>query len=294
MKQVVQEFHTSDGIGAMLWKKIYAMCYAYKYNLLFKDRPFNWFLIHPSDKAEDERVYYDILYKFNHILYNPWKEIDFESFEWKVSNKIGQGAPAPGFSDHYDFLLEAPVFNKNFQDNSNNVVIHMRRGNAVKKNPRYTEEDVYINILNQIKSICGQLNIIHPRVILLTDAPDYDTTYRPSKTDIKQYNMWHQPWLEKNEHGEWPIASVDWKKIIDAYPPIIIENKLSTYESFMLMLNAQLLIPAYSAFSQSAGLLSHNKVLSWPDKDGMDKQMNFFRKSVGKINEAGDIVIKNN
>ena len=60
IRHVVEEFHTTDGIGAMLWKKIYAMCYAYKYNLLFKDKPFNWFLIHPSDNAEDERVYYDI------------------------------------------------------------------------------------------------------------------------------------------------------------------------------------------------------------------------------------------
>lgn len=292
MIKIIQEFHTTDGIGAMLWKKIYAMCYAYKYKMLFKDRPFNWFLIHPSDHADDERIYYDILYKFNHILYNPWKNINFDSFEWELSDQIGQGAPAPGFADHHDFLLEAPVFNKNIQDNSNSVVIHMRRGNAVQHNPRFTHETVYVNILNQIDSICSQLDITNPRVILLTDAPDYDTSYMPSKYDMKQYNMWHQPWLDKNENGEWPLVSIDWKLIVDAYPPIIIENKLSTYESFMLMLNAKLLIPAYSAFSQSAGLLTHNKVLAWPPKEGMDDQMNLFRNNVGFIDMFGNISLK--
>lgn len=294
MIKVVEEFHTTDGIGAMLWKKIYAMCYAYKYNLLFKDKPFNWFLIHPSDNAEDERVYYDILYKFNHLLYNPWKEINFKMFEWELCKEVGEGADPPGFANHFDFLLEAPVFNKTPQDNSNNIVIHLRRGNAVHKNPRHTPEAVYVNILNQIDYIAKQQQIINPRVILLTDAPDLDTSYMPSRNDIKQYNMWHQPWLDQNEKGEWPLISVDWKTIVDAYPSIIIENKMSTYDSFMLMLNAKLLIPAYSAFSQSAGLLTHNKVLAWPDKEGMDNQMNLFKNNVGKINEAGDIIIKNN
>ena len=69
-------------------------------------------------------------------------------------------------------------------------------------------------------------------------------------------------------------------------------SKLSTYESFMLMLNAKLLIPAYSAFSQSAGLLTHNKVLAWPPKKGMDDQMNLFRNNVGFIDMFGNISLK--
>lgn len=293
MIKIIEEFQTTDGIGAMLWKKIYAMSYAYQHKMLFKDKPFSWFLIHPSDNAENEKIYYEILYKFNHILYNPWKEIDFNSFEWELTNLVGQGAAAPGFADHCDFLLNAPVFNKHYAKQNKNIVIHMRRGNAVKLNPRHTDEDVYVHILNQIDFICAQLKIFNPRVILLTDAPDYDTTYMPIKKDLKQYSMWHQPWLDKNDNGEWPLLSVDWEKIIKAYPSIVIENKLSTYDSFMLMLNAAVLIPAYSAFSQSAALLSHNQVFEWPDKHGMDPQMNLFKNTVGNIDEHGNISLKN-
>ena len=38
MIKIVEEFQTTDGIGAMLWKKIYAMSYAYQHKMLFKDK----------------------------------------------------------------------------------------------------------------------------------------------------------------------------------------------------------------------------------------------------------------
>ena len=41
--EVVKEFKTKDGLGAMLWKKIYSMCYAYEHKLLFQNSPFDFF-----------------------------------------------------------------------------------------------------------------------------------------------------------------------------------------------------------------------------------------------------------
>lgn len=290
MKQVVEQFYTTDGLGAMLWKKIYAMCYAYRYKKLFRNKPFIWFLVHPSDNAEDETTYYDLLYKFNHLLYNPWENIDFNSFDWELCPDVGQGAEVhPGFADHYDFLLEAPVFNKQPLTDNSNIVIHMRRGNAVEQNPRFTGELIYVNILKQIDNVAKELGIDNPQVIILTDAPDQNSFYTPSKKDMKQYKMWHQPWLDKNEHDQWKLTTVNWDLLRSVYPKIIFKNKLNTYEAFILMLNAKLLIPAYSAFSQCAGLLTHNKVLYWPSKEGMDRQMNLFKNSVGKIDAEGNI-----
>jgi len=289
--EVVLEFPTEDGLGAMLWKKIYAMSYAYRYKLLFKDTPLTWFIIHPSDNAEDKKVYDQLLYNFNNLLYNPWSDIDYKSFHWIVHTGVGLGATAPGMANHCDFLMEAPNFNKIKLENNNKIVIHIRRGNATRKNPRYTEDEFYINILKQIDSVAYKLKIYNPEVIILTDAPDIPGKYTPIKSDYRQYQMWHQPYLEKDKNDEWELTSINWDAIKEAYPSVRIENKLDTYESYLLMLKAKLLIPAHSAFSQSAGLLTHNSVLSLPPKQGMDPQMNKFKNCIGTISSVGEITL---
>jgi len=72
MTNIVKEFKTMDGLGAMLWKKIYAMSYAKYHKKIFKDTPIDWFLIHKSDgiDGEDDPKYKDLMYKFNNVLYH--------------------------------------------------------------------------------------------------------------------------------------------------------------------------------------------------------------------------------
>ena len=70
MTEIVKEFKTTDGLGAMLWKKIYAMSYAKHYRKLFQDTPIEWFLIHESDgiDGESDPKYFELMNKFNKLL----------------------------------------------------------------------------------------------------------------------------------------------------------------------------------------------------------------------------------
>ena len=54
MSAIVKEFKTIDGLGAMLWKKLYAMCYAYEKSLLFEDTEVLEYIVHPSDMVYEE------------------------------------------------------------------------------------------------------------------------------------------------------------------------------------------------------------------------------------------------
>jgi hypothetical protein len=307
MIEVVKEFRTTDGLGAMLWKKIYAMSYAYHHNLLFEDTPFDWFLVHESDRVHNSEEYKLVMNQFNNLLYNPWSEINFDKISDKIiSNKVGKGlgvtSYGPGFVKETTHLLDAPVFNKIPNDESNNIVIHLRRGNAIPENPRYVEDSFYLNILSKIHILFDKFNLKDCEIIICTDAPDIPTTFKPNDSisfseesnnihPSGQKWMWGQPHLYTNENGEYPVTSANFDEYRKVYPKIKIYNKLSTYDSMLLMLKAKVLITGYSAFSQSAGLLSHNKVIGLSDRHGISPLFNKFKNQVGIIDTNGNILL---
>jgi hypothetical protein len=301
MIEIVKEYPTVDGIGAMLWKKIYAMSYAYKHKLLFENVPFNGFLIHESDNITNRHGYVRTLEQFNNLLFNPWNQINFDSITNKVISKqvgwgLGTTEYGPGFVKEKDFLLEAPVFNKIANDTSNNIVIHLRRGNAIPENPRYTSDEFYLNLLSKISTISEKFNLDNPDIVICTDAPTKkDKKFNPETLNfisdkdmvygkpVVQSTMWNQPYLHKDNNGEYPVMSANFDKYREVYPNIKIVNNLSTYGSFLLMLRAKVLITANSAFSASAGLLSHNRVISINDA--------VYRNRVGRLDYRGNILI---
>ena len=289
MIEVVKEFKTTDGLGAMLWKKIYAMSYAKYHNKLFEDTPVDWFLIHESDNVESETDpnYQIMMDKFNNFLYNPWKDIDFPNIKDKIlCPHIGLGYEAPGIIQDTHFLQEAPAFNRFYNDTHNSIVIHIRRGNAIPENPRYVDDLFYYNLLKKMPEIIEKFKLNNPDVIICTDATDKEETYFPK--DQQQQGMWHQSHLYKNELGGYPTTTLKVDFLKEAYPNIKIVNDLDTYESIKFMSTAKLLIVGNSAFSQSAGLLSTNMVIGMPPKHGMSQKFNKFKNQVGTLDEAGN------
>lgn len=288
MPEVVKEFPTDDGLGAMLWKKIYAMSYAKYHNKLFEDTPFKWFLIHSSDKvkSEDDPKYAEMLDKFNNILLNPWKDIDFDSIPDKtLCPHVGLGWPwEPGINGETDYLQSAPEFNKFSDTVHNSIVIHIRRGNAVPENPRYTEDKFYFNLLKDIPKIIEDLQLDNPRVIITTDATNGEL-YTPVGEKQKMFNC--QPFLYKDEFGRYPTTGIDIDLLKSAYPNIEIIDDLDTYDAFILMLTAKVLIVGSSSFSQSAGLLSTNMVIAMQNKENMNPSWNIFKNKVGQLDKWG-------
>jgi hypothetical protein len=291
MTEVVREWKTTDGIGAMLWKKLYAMSFAYRNKLLFQNTPFSWYFIHEPDRVNTQEEFKITLDLFNNLLYDPWSEINFKNIPDLVLNKeVGIGNPAPpGFTTYTDFLLDTPIFNKIKNNNDNNIVIHMRRGNAVQENPRHTSDDFYVNLLSQIHKIPKAFNLDNPNIILCTDAPNEAKTYKPINQE--QNNIWYQPHLNPEENGEYKIISADFDKFREVCPQLQIVNNLHVYDSYLLLLKAKVLFTANSAFSQSAGLLSHNRVFGMPPKEGISTEYNIFKNKAGTLDSEGNIII---
>jgi len=263
--EVVKEVFLQDGIGAQLWRKLYLMSYAKYYNLLFEDTPITDFLIHESDKVHNEEEKTEFINKFNTIIKNPWANIDFSNQDnFILSEKVGLGyeklhlnagvAPGP-----WPFLEVAKEFST-IEKTENNVVIHIRRGNVIPENPRWVEESVYVDMLQRLPNFLKKLNIVPDRVIILTDAPDSNKKFKPINQN--QLDKWRQEHLHKDENDSFDTISIDFKLLKDAYPGIEILNNLDTYTAFTMMMMAKVLITGRSAFSQAAGLLSKNTVLS--------------------------------
>jgi len=288
MSEVVKEFPTMDGLGAMLWKKIYAMSYAKHHNKLFEDTPIKWFLIHSSDKveSEDDPKYGQMLDKFNNLLLNPWKDIDFDSIPDKIlCPHVGLGWPwEPGINGETDYLESAPAFNRFADTVHNSIVIHIRRGNAIPENPRYTPDEFYFNVLKDIPKIIDDLKLDNPRVIITTDSTN-GKLYTPIGED--QIRMNRQPFLYNDEAGRYKTTTIDIDLLKSAYPNVEIVDDLDTYDAFILMLTAKVLIVGSSSFSQCAGLLSTNMVISMPNKENMNTVWNIFKNKVGQLNELG-------
>lgn len=264
----------TDGIGAQLWRKIYCMSYAKYYNLLFEDTPITQFLIHESDKVHSEEEKIEFINKFNTILKNPWKDVDFSNKDnFVISEKVGLGyeklyqnagiVPQP-----WPFLEVAKEFST-IDKTENNVVIHIRRGNVIPENPRWVDESVYIEMLRQLPGFLEKINFVPERVIILTDAPDTNKKFKPINQD--QLNLWRQPHLYKDENDSFDTLSIDFNLFRNAYPGIEILNNLDTYTAFTMMIMAKVLITGRSAFSRSAGLLSKNTILSIDNFDSFFK-----------------------
>lgn len=288
MTEIVKEFKTMDGLGAMLWKKIYAMSYAKHTGKLFQNTPIDWFLIHESDdiNGEDDPKYQDLLERFNNVLYNPWQDIDFDTIPYKVlCPHVGAGAEPPGFTNETDFLLEAPAFNKFSDMTHNSIVIHIRRGNAIPENPRYVPDEFYVNVLKNIPNIIEKYGLEYPEVIICTDATN--NNFVPK--GYEQERMWHQPHLYKDNSGSYPHTSIDFDLLKSVYPNVKIIDNLDTYDALILMITAKMLIVGNSAFSQSAGLLSTNMVIGMPFKFGMSNKLNIFKNKVGELDIKGNL-----
>lgn len=282
MKPKVKEFVLNDGLGAQIWRKLYAMSFAKHHNIDFEDTPITDFLIHESDKISTKEEKDKMISDFLSIINNPWSEIDFKNEEkYYLSKDIGAGLPEDqgGIKDT-GFIKEAISFN-NLIGSDNSIVIHLRRGNVIAENPRWINEEVYVNILKNIGLVIKEFDMINPEVIILTDAPDEDLEYTPISDDQK--GLWNQPYLHANESGSYPISSFNFNALIKEYPTLKIVNKLSTFDSFVLMLRAKVLIVSKSAFSQSAGMLSHNNVID------IYGHTNGFANSKGCVSETGKI-----
>jgi hypothetical protein len=266
--EVVKEVFMQDGIGAQLWRKIYVMSYAKYYNLLFEDTPITDFLIHESDKVYSEEEKIKFIEKFNLILKNPWKDIDFSNKDnFFLSEKVGLGyanlyGDAGIIPGPWPFLEVAKEFST-IEQTENNVVIHIRRGNVIPENPRWVDESVYIEMLKQLPDFLNKINFVPDRVIILTDAPDSNKKFKPINQN--QLDKWRQPYLHKDENDSFDTISIDFDLFRNAYPGIEILNNLDTYTAFTMMVMAKVLITGRSAFSQSAGLLSKNTVIPIDD-----------------------------
>lgn len=274
--EVVKEVIMRDGIGAQLWRKIYAMSYAKYYNLLFEDTPITDFLIHESDKVYSEEEKIKFMDKFNTILKNPWKDIDFSNKDnFFLSEKVGLGyanlyGEAGIIKLPWPFMQVAKEFST-IEKTENNVIIHIRRGNVIPENPRWVEESVYIEMLQLLPDFLNKLKIVPDRVILLTDASDTNKRYKPINQN--QLNKWQQGHLYKDEDDSFEITSINFESFRNAYPGIEILNNLDTYTAFNMMVMAKVLITGRSAFSQSAGLLSKNVVITIDDFRNSFKNM---------------------
>lgn len=266
--EVVKEVFLQDGIGAQIWRKLYFMSYAKYYNLLFEDTPITDFLIHESDKVHNEEEKIEFINKFNTMLKNPWESIDFSNKDnFALSEKVGLGyeklhlnagiIPGP-----WPFLEVAKGFST-IDKTENNVIIHIRRGNVIPENPRWVDESVYLEMLQQLPGFLEKINFVPEKVIILTDAPDSNKKYKPINQN--QLDKWRQPYLHKDANDSFDTISIDFDLFRNAYPGIEILNNLDTYTAFNMMIMAKVLITGRSAFSKSAGLLSKNTVIPIDD-----------------------------
>jgi hypothetical protein len=291
---VVKEFSTVDGLGAMLWKKLYAMCHAYEHKLLFQDKEILKYIVHPSDMVSGEREAILLAKRFFSIIDNPWKNVDFDTIPFKeICKDAGEGfryveAAGTNYGSGPSVLLNAPVFNLNKKKN-NNIVIHIRRSNAVEINPRYTDDNFYFNLLKQIPKISEIAGLVNPEVVICTDAPDKETLYKPVSQFQKE--MWTQPYLEPNKDGFHVLKSIDFDLYKEILPNIKFVNNLDPVESMNMMIEAGVLVVSNSSFSQSAGLLSHNSVIGTHQKDGINPLYNNFKNRIAGLDHLGNLII---
>lgn len=283
-QEVVKEFIMQDGIGSQMWRKIYAMSYAKHYNLLFQDTPITDFFIHESDRINNEEDKIKVINQFTSIINNPWSDINFNNESTFLCDKVGAGLPQSQgiILETKDFTKCAPSFS-NINEVSEDLVIHIRRGNVIKENPRWIDEEVYLNLIKSIPLVLDKLNISVNQICIITDAPDSNIKYKPISDNQK--NKWAQPYLNTDENGQFPITTINFDLLKSANSNLKIYNKISPHEAFLKMIKAKILIVSRSSFSQAAGLLSKNKVID------MFNSHNQFMGSSGIVNPNGSITL---
>lgn len=276
--EYIKEFSILDGLGAQILRKIYAASYAKYYNLPFQDTPITDFLVHESDKIKTDDQKRKLINDIFSLIEIPNDDVSgMDLCPLVGAGRLENQGLLSGGS--VEFLNTASQFNK-VNETDNNVVIHIRRGNLSPNNPRWISDEVYINLLNNLPELLDKLDIKPDRVIILSDGTDSHKIYKPDG----QHESWDQLFLYGKEQLISPIKK---NKLISVYPNLEILNNLDTYEAFLLMLKAKLLITSKSAFSLSAGLLSKNLVISvigsafYPDK------------FIGFFDESGNINMQN-
>lgn len=157
----------NDRTGSILLLILYIYAYCFKYNIIYDGviGNNNWWC---NDIFFNKiKTYFNINNKKESI--NNLRKIEFNDLE-KYSNKITDNlyfifdvkTLCPYFSKNIDMFFDDKFkifmnnnikLNKNFIMNNNNIIIsiHIRRGDVDKNIPiRYTDDNVYINLINNI------------------------------------------------------------------------------------------------------------------------------------------------
>jgi len=235
----IKEEYIPDGIGAQLFRKIVVKSYADAigeeyYNDTIKD-----FLIHESDniKTEDEKN--KIIEQFNNLIsHTNSKDMNYDIKEIST-NEINSS-----MLTNFNFLNIETI-------KENRIVIHIRRGNVIPTNPRWIDEERYVELIENIDNISKLFSLENPDIFILTDSPVNTNKFKPYE---KQDDYWKQEHLVADSNGEYPLTSIN----PDNFPNVKIINNMGTYESFLFMLNSAVIVPSWSAFSKAASLLTKN------------------------------------
>lgn len=290
MTKIVKEFIIRDGIGAQLARKLYSMSYAHHMGYLFEDTPITDFFNHPSDNIKSQEDKDIFIKNFSSLIKNPWSHINFSEIENKeYCEEVGflntrhQGQLHP---ETFNFRKHSNLFSNISPEENSNIVFHIRRGNVVKKNPRWIDEEEYLAMVSNVDKVIEKLGINNPNIIILTDSSDNDQITIPDN-EIK---YWRQPFLmskidifKKDPPKTFKMTSFD-ESIFDnlKYDITILKN-YDTYKSFLLMCQAKVLFTNRSAFSKAASFLSKTNVIDYTPSN---KNINRLNTSIGYFDPA--------
>lgn len=236
---LIKEEYIPDGIGAQLLRKIIVKSYANATGNEYYNEPIKDFLIHESDNINTEDEKNKIIKQFNNLILHTNTEKTNLNFKEISTNNI-----------NFSILTDFNFLNiKTIKENR--IVIHIRRGNVIPTNPRWIDEERYIELVDNIDNISKLFSLQSPEIFILTDSPVNANKFKPYD---KQDDYWKQEHLVADNNGEYPLTSIDHNN----FPTVKIINNMGTYESFLFMLNSAVIVPSWSAFSRAASLLTKN------------------------------------
>lgn len=273
MTKVVKEFILRDGIGAQLCRKLYTMSYAKHYDYLFEDTPIDDVMIHPLDNINNDEEKKKFINDFTSLINNPWRDIDFSNIsdieycqEVGFLNKKHQGKLSRN-TNKINFIRDVNQFS-NLSHNiiSNEIVFHIRRGNVLPHNPRWIDESVYVKMINSLEPLIEKIEIKNPKIIIVTDSSDKDRHY----VNNNQHEYWQQPYLidkeipkiDRNQY-EFKLSKIKEEMFENLKYDVTILKNLTTYESFIKMCRAKVLVTNESAFCRAATYLNKSYIMDW-------------------------------
>jgi hypothetical protein len=236
---LIKEEYIPDGIGAQLLRKIVVKSYADATGAEYYNEPIKDFLIHESDKINTEDEKNKIIEQFNNLISHTNPKDMISNIKEISTNEINSS-----MLTNFNFLNIETV-------KENRVVIHIRRGNVIPTNPRWIDEERYVELVDNIDNISKLFSLENPEIFILTDSPVNSNKFKPYD---KQDDYWKQEHLVADSNGEYPLTSIN----PDNFPNVKIINNMGTYESFLFMLNSAVIVPSWSAFSRAASLLTKN------------------------------------